>query len=187
KEIVRLWLKNPPPYTAGLCLCMIAYHLTDVSTTGHLTAINAHGRIREYQIVLSAISIFTLPVAGLFLWLGFGPYSVGITLVFMIGLNSLGRVWFARKLAGLSAIHWLKWSILPLFATLFLAALAGLSPRLFLSPGPIRVLFAMGCCEATLLPMAWFVIMDEAERGFVTDRVRKAFFRFRKQHSKIVP
>ena len=178
KEIVRLWLKNPPPYTAGLCLCMIAYHLTEVSTTGHLTAINAHGRIREYQMVLSAISIFTLPVAGLFLWLGFGPYSVGITLVFMIGLNSLGRVWFARKLAGLSAIHWLKWSILPLLATLFVAALAGLSPRLFLSPGPIRFLFAAACCEAALLPMAWFAVLDGEERAYISRRARSTFRKF---------
>ena len=123
-------------------------------------------------MVLSAISIFTLPVAGLFLWLGFGPYSVGITLVFMIGLNSLGRVWFARKLAGLSAIYWLKWSILPLLATLFVAALAGLSPRLFLSAGPIRVLLAAVCCEVALFPMAWFVVMDHEERSYICGRVK---------------
>lgn len=186
KEIVRIWLKNPPPYSAGLCLCMMAYHVTDVSTTGHLTAINAHGRIREYQIVLSAISIFTLPLAGLFLWLGYGPYSVGLTLVGMIGVNSLGRVWFARKLAGMSVRHWFFGSILPLLLSILLTAGTGLLPRLFMNEGIPRVLVASACCELALLPMAWFVVMDGAERGFVTDRVRKAFFRFCKQHSEIV-
>ena len=186
REIVRIWLKNPPPFTAGLCLCMMAYHVTDVSTTGHLTAINAHGRIREYQIVLSAISIFTLPLAGLFLWLGYGPYSVGATLVGMIGVNSLGRVWFAQKLAGLSARRWFFGSILPLLLAILVAAGTGLLPRLFMNEGIPRVLVAAACCELALLPMAWFVVMNGAERDFVAVHLRKSLFKFRKHHSEIV-
>ena len=98
-EVLRIWLRNPPAFTTGLCYCMIVYHLVDVCTNGHMIVVNAIGRIAEYQVVLSLVSIFTLPAAAFCLYLGGSPYWVGYVLIVAIGLNSLGRVIFARWLS----------------------------------------------------------------------------------------
>lgn len=178
REVVRLWLKTPPPYTAGLCLCMMFQHLAYVLTTGHMTAITAAGRIREYYIGVCSVNILTVPIAATFLWLGTSPYYVGYTLVAMMAVNSLLRVFFARKLVGMSARHWLHWSVLPLAACTALSAGVGLIPRLFLAPGAPRILATGFLTEAMLLPTAWLVVLDADERNYIRNRIH----RWRTQH-----
>ena len=173
REIVRLWLKTPPPYTAGLCLCMMVQHLAYVLTTGHMIAINASGRIREYYIGVCSINILTLPIAACFLWLGKSPYYVGYTLVAMMTLNSMLRVVFARKLVEMSAWHWLRWSVVPLSLCLVFSTCAGLIPRLFLAPGVSRILATGFMTETMLLPTAWFVVLDADERNYVRNRIHR--------------
>ena len=175
REIVRLWLKNPPPYTAGLCLCMMLQHLAYVLTTGHMTAISATGRIREYYIGVCSINILTVPIAAIFLWLGKSPYYVGYTLVAMMIVNSFLRVLFAKKIVGMRAWFWLRWSVLPLIASTILSMMAGLIPRLFAEAGIGRILATTLCSEAVLLPTAWFIVLDNNERSFVLKRVRRLF------------
>ncbi len=175
REVVRLWLKTPPPYTAGLCLCMMLQHLAYVLTTGHMTAIGATGRIREYYIGVCSINILTVPIAALFLWLGKSPYYVGYTLVAMMVINAFLRVVFARRIVGMSARFWLRWSVLPLTACTILSMIAGLIPRLFAEPGIARILATTLCSEAVLLPAAWFIVLDDDERRFVRKRTRRLF------------
>jgi len=173
REVVRLWLKTPPPYTAGLCLCMMFQHLAYVLTTGHMTAITASGRIREYYIGVCSVNILTVPIAATFLWFGKSPYYVGYTLVTMMAINSLLRVVFARKLVGMSAIHWLHWSVLPLAVCMTLSAGVGLIPRLFLDPGICRILVTGFLTEAMLIPIAWFVVLDANERNYVKQWIQR--------------
>ena len=173
REVVRLWLKTPPPYTAGLCLCMMFQHLAYVLTTGHMTAITASGRIREYYIGVCSVNILTVPIAATFLWFGKSPYYVGYTLIAMMVVNSLLRVVFARKLVGMSAIHWLHWSVLPLAVCMTLSAGVGLIPRLFLDPGICRILVAGFLTEAMLIPIAWFVVLDANERNYVKQWIQR--------------
>lgn len=173
REVVRLWLKTPPPYTAGLCLCIMFQHLAYVLTTGHMTAITALGRIREYYIGVCSVNILTVPIAALFLWFGKSPYYVGYTLVAMMAVNSLLRVFFARKLVGMSARYWLHWSVLPLTVCTVLSAGIGLIPRLFLAPGVFRILATGFLTEAMLLPTAWFVVLDADERNYIRNRIHR--------------
>jgi len=173
RGIVHLWLKTPPPYTAGLCLCMMLQHLADAMTRGHMTAITASGRVRGYYIGLSSVSILTLPIAAMFLWLGKSPYYVGYTLVAMIVLNSLLRVAFARMIVGMSARLWLWRSVFPLTFCTATASCVGLLPRLFVEPGIPRVLLTTIFCEVALLPAAWFIVLDRSERFFVQERVKR--------------
>ena len=175
REIVRIWLKTPPPFTAGLCLCMMFQHLADAMTRGHMTAITASGRVREYYVWLSSVNILTLPIAAAFLWSGKSPYYIGYTLVTMIVVNSLLRVVLARKIVGMSARHWLRWSALPLIACMFVASFVGLTPRVFLDTGISRVLLTTVFCEAVLLPAAWFIVLDSEERAFVRERIKRTF------------
>ena len=177
REIVRMWLKTPPPYTAGLCLCMMAQHLAYVLTTGHMTAIGASGRVREYYIGVSSVNILTVPIAAAFLWFGYSPYYVGYTLAAMMIVNSLLRVIFARRIVGMSARYWIRWSVLPLTLCTALSFGAGLIPRLFLGAGVPRILLAAFFCEMVLLAGAWFIVLDDEERHFVQDRISRRLCR----------
>lgn len=178
-EVMRLWLKTPPDYAVGLCWCMIALYLTDVCTQGHMVIVNASGKIAAYHVVLSAISIFTLPAAWLCVRLGLGVYvSIGGVLIVAIALNSLGRVWFARRLLGMGARAWLFGVMVPVVALTALCGAVGLLPQLWLGPSFWRLLLTTALTEALFLPLAWRFVLDADERAYAQNALRRIAGRF---------
>lgn len=178
-EVLRLWLKTPPTYAAGLCLCVLAMTLVDKTAVGHMLAVNANGRIARYQAVLGTSLILTLPIAWLFVRLGWGIYSVGYAMILTMMFCAWGRVWFARRLVGMSARHWLFRIFLPLVALAALCGAVGLLPRVWMGPSLGRIVATGLCVEVALLPLAWLLILDGEERAFVTERLGKWCARFR--------
>ena len=174
-EVMRLWLKNPPQYVPGLCLCMIAYYLVDVCTTGHMVAVNASGKIFWYNLILSAISIFTLPIAIVCGLLGANLYWMAYVLIFMVGLNSVGRVLFARYYVGMSVRYWL---LRVVWASMLIAlpcCAIGWLPHLFMDPSFWRVCVTTIMVESVYFPLFWFVGFDVDERAYVLGTLKKRF------------
>ncbi len=171
-EVMRLWLKNPPPYAVGLCWCMIVQYLADVCTQGHMVVVNASGKIAAYHVVLSLVSIFTLPAAYLCAKLTGDVYlSVGGVLVGAIVLNSIGRLIFARALLGMSIRLWLVQIFLPLTGLTVISGLFGLLPQLWLEPSIWRIGLTSALTELALLPLTWCLVLTREERDFVTQKI----------------
>lgn len=169
-EVVKLWLKNPPDYSVGLCYCAMAFYLVDTCTTGHCVAINAVGRIALYHVVLCSISIFTIPVAVIAGLIWHNVYAVMISVVLMLGLNSLGRLFFAKYHCGTGIRKWVKGVFLPLLVSIVLSAGIGCVPRLLMESSFVRICLTAICCEIVFLPLLWFVILSQEERLFVIEK-----------------
>lgn len=184
-EVLRLWLKNPPSFSVGLCYCMIVYHLVDVCTNGHMVVVNASGKIAQYQVVLSAISIFTLPVAAFCLYFGGSPYWVGYTLIFAIALNSLGRVYFARKLLGLRIRKWFEKVVIPLLMLTSICGVIGFLPHFFMDEGSARIGFTVLIVEPMFLLLTWKLALDSSEKEFILQRLIVKFPLCRRMLSRI--
>ena len=178
-EVLRLWLKEPPVYAAGLCWAILTMIVVDKTAVGHMLAVNANGRIARYQTVLGTTLILTLPVAWIFVAFGWGIYAVGWAMVLMIMGCAWGRVWFARGLVGMSARYWLFRIMLPLTLLTVVSGAVGLLPQLFFGPSFWRVCLTTAVTEAVMLPMAWFFLLDREERLFL---VRKIGARFGGRH-----
>ncbi len=171
EEVLRLWLKNPPQYAAGLCLCVLGMGVIDRTAVGHMLAVNAHGRIALYQAVLGTSLILTLPIAYLFVRLGWGVYSVGGATMLTMAFCAWGRVWFARKLVGMSARYWLARIFLPIVCLIAVCGAAGWLPRLWLEPSIWRIGLTGCIVEALLFPLAWGLILDREERAFILSKL----------------
>ena len=171
-EVLRLWLKQPPRYAVELCWCVLAVLVIDKTAVGHMLAVNARGKIAVYQAFLGTALILTLPLAWLWVALGGGVVAVGLSLVVTMAVCAWGRVFFARKLVGMSARYWLFRIFLPLVAVSAVSGTAAWLPHLWMAPSLFRIIVATLCAEVLLLPLAWFLILDGAERRFIMDRVR---------------
>ena len=178
KNVITLWLKTPPPYAAGLCLCMFAMLVVDKSTIGHMCAVNAKGRIALYQFVLGGCLILTLPVAWVLAEMGYGIYSIGVALFSMTAISAIGRVWFARKLAGMSMRIWVAKIVLPIGIVAAIALGACFMSRLMMPPTLLRLCITGVVAEITLLPLAWGVVLQKEEREYVTERIAQVKNRF---------
>ena len=170
-EVLRMWLKTPPPFTTGLCYCAMLFYWASCPTVGHMVAVNAVGKISGYYSVLGAINVFVLPVAACIGYFFRNVYAVmGIVIFFEI-VNSAGRLYFARRHAQSSIRAWFRSVLVPMIVALAVCVPIGLLPRLFFAESFVRVVQTTLLCESVLLPMLWFVILDDEERDFVRERV----------------
>ena len=170
-EVLRIWLKQPPQYTAGLCWCVLAMVVIDKTAVGHMLAVNACGKIALYQAVLGGALLLTLPLAWLWVALGWGVYAVGWAMIATMMLCAWGRVWFARSLVGMSAAYWLFRIFIPLCIIGAMSGAVGLLPRLWMTASIWRIGVTGMLIETTLLPLAWFLLLDAEERNFVKAKV----------------
>ena len=171
RNVLVLWLKEPPQYTAFLCACALVMHLMDVSTQGHMVAVNASGRVKEYQLNMTVISILTLPAAILTVWLGGGIYALGAVLVCVRMSISLRRVYYARIFAGLSGRTWIKGVVIPLLLVICVAGPIALVPHMFMTATLARVVVTTLLTEIVLLPLSWYIVLNAEERAFVSEKI----------------
>ena len=171
--VLHIWLKEPPIYAAGLCWCVMAMHLIDRTSGGHMLAVNASGKVAVYQAFLGGALILTLPIAWLLLYCRFGIYSVGWAMIMTIIVCAWGRVGFARVIVGMSARKWLFEILIPLFAILCLSAMVGYLPHLVMEPSFLRIIVTTMSVESVMLPLAWFLLLDVGEREYLFLRIKR--------------
>lgn len=180
RTILNLWLVDPPPYTAELCWCILLMAIIDKSASGHMLAVAANGKVAAYQSFTGGSWILTLPLAWLLVVQGRGFVSIGLAMVLTMTMCSLGRVWFARRLVGMSALYWLFKIMIPAVVVSLVACGFGYLARFAMGPNVIRIGLTTFLCELAFLPLSWGLILDRAERNYISIRVR----RFAKSLSK---
>ena len=180
QNILVLWLRDPPKYTTFLCFCALIMHLMDVITQGHMVAVNASGRIKEYQLNMTVISILTLPAAIITVLLGGGVYALGIVLICVRASISLRRVYYARLFAGLSAWYWVKCVASPITVAIVISGAVAYLPHLYMQPSFARIIVTSVLSEIILLPLSWSVVLNRDEREFVKEKLRMFLLKYRK-------
>ena len=171
KTVLTLWLVDPPPYTAELCWCILLMTIIDKSASGHMLAVAAKGKIAAYQTFLGGSLILTLPLAWFLVANGRGFVSIGWAMVVTMIICAWGRVWFARRLVGMSARFWLFKIMIPL--CLVSVAIAGVAflLRLFMHAGWWRLCATIAVCEILFIPSTWFVLFDASEQEYLLKRI----------------
>lgn len=170
-EVLILWLREPPPHAALMCIFVLTTSIIDQTANGHMMCVLANGKIAAYHIVLGGSLLLTIPIAWVLLQFDFGIASVGIALISMMVICAWGRVWFARKLAGLSSRYWLAHVFLPLAILTATSLAIGYLPRLILKQCFARVCITTAAIELWMLPMAWMLVLNREEREFVSAKL----------------
>lgn len=81
EEILKLWLDNVEEYTIGFLRIMLLTSLVDAMVSPITTSLQAIGNIRRFQIIISMILLFTIPVA--WLWLHFDRYPYAVAWILL--------------------------------------------------------------------------------------------------------
>lgn len=112
KNILNMWLKNVPAYTVMFCNLILISIMVNQLTVGLQTAFQAIGKIRLYQSTVGSILILNIPIAYFLLKGEFPIYSVLISNI-VIELISCGlRIYFLKKIGGLSVKEYFERVIL---------------------------------------------------------------------------
>ena len=170
--ILKIWLKDPPPYTAGICMMFLFTYCMNMSTIGHINAINATGHVKEYQKSFAKVSMFNFPIKVLVCVLGFGIYAVvGMRVVFWLTIV-WRRLYFARKEAGMNYRHWFYHVFLPLSFVGGLALLLGQTPKVLMAGTFWRVALSSLIIEVVIFVSAWSFVLERTEKEIVVEKAK---------------
>ena len=107
-NILEFWLKEVPEYSGVFAQIILISILVNQITVGLQSALQATGEIKWYQIIVGGTILLTVPLAYLFLKMGFPPYSVFISYLIFEILAVVMRLLLAKKIAKLSIQEYFK-------------------------------------------------------------------------------
>lgn len=176
--ILYLWLGEIPPYLIVFTRLVIINALLDTLSNLFATVVKAYGKIRNYQIVVSLLLVLNLPFSYLLLKVGLPPEStfwiyglISITLLFV-------RLFFMRKMVGLSISVFTSKVLLPIVLTVLCSLPIPVICNTYISDT------FMGFVSVSLLSCVFlglgilFIGLTKSERSFIFSKVRAVYKRF---------
>lgn len=107
-DLLSLWLHTVPCHAISFCRLAILYSLLDAIQAPLWISVQATGRIRNYQIIMSILFIAIIPLSYIALRLGAPPESVLAVKVSMNCVIFIVRIEFLHKLYSFPLFRYLK-------------------------------------------------------------------------------
>lgn len=178
--ILGLWLDTVPEYTVLFCRLVMLNAMIDIFNAPLVNAMQATGRIREYQLSVNILALSNLPIAYLFLRNGFLPQITMIISIVISIISFVPRLYLAHKVANISIKQFCSKVLLivyPVFVLsglfpFFLSKMMDESFYRFLIIGMSTVFFS--------LFFIYVVGLTKHEKNFVVCVIRKKFHVYKK-------
>ncbi len=165
--VLGLWLTEIPTYTVEMCRLILVLSLFYQISTGLMSAVQAVGNMRNYQISLSILYLLTLPIS----YIGLLYYkSILIPLVVCIVMEVISllvRIVFAQKLVGIDFKEFIFKIVLPLMLCILLSSIVPYLVTLFISQSFFRVLLTTVSFLSIFLLLLWFVLFNSSDKNFI--------------------
>ncbi|WP_444354666.1 lipopolysaccharide biosynthesis protein [Phocaeicola coprophilus] len=96
--LLSLWLGTVPPYTTEFLFFALIVALINSMAPPLVTAMQATGRIRNFQIIICLIMMCELPLTYLILKLGYKPYISMIASIIVVTVGLFARLLLLKQL-----------------------------------------------------------------------------------------
>lgn len=112
-EFLSFWLTDVPEYANVFCRWMLIYSLLDAIQCPLWTSVQATGKIKKYQIVMSFIILANLPLSWIALKLGCAPYIVLSIRAIVNAFSYIVRVFWLKSIFDFPTKRYLTAVIIP--------------------------------------------------------------------------
>lgn len=178
--VLHLWLVEVPNYTAlFIILILIDSLVGNLFGVPLITSLSATGKIRNYQIVVSFIILFIVPVGYVALRLGCDAPSVFYITIIFTALSGFVRFLYCRKQIGYSLRTMLRNVLLPVFGMTIVALPLPIFIKLEYFKTDTLLSFVILCILALVMSFvaAWFVGLKATERNMLMSMVKNKLHR----------
>lgn len=167
--ILNLWLKVVPNYTIIFCKLIIIDALIATWTNPLVTAIQATGRVKLYNIVIASIIIFNLPVSYLLLKIGYSPVAVFYVAIILSLLVLCAKLIMLKCMINFPIWRYLKEVVFVCIPIVAITIIFSILPILYIEDSMYRLLLV---CFSTIL-LSTSMIYTFGLKGGEKDLVRK--------------
>lgn len=171
--LLHLWLETVPNHTVLFVRLILIFTMIESISSPLITAQQATGKIRNYQIVVGGFQMMNIPVSYVVLMIGANPESILYVAIFFAIVCLISRLYLLRYSIGLDSwFFFVRVIINVLYVTVLSLILSLLI--LFLFENPV-LRFVIGSIESVIcsLLVIFYVGCEEKERAFVYSKVKQ--------------
>lgn len=171
--ILKIWLNEIPPYVIIFTRLIIINLLIDALNIPIVSAIQATGNIKKYQLSVSIILLLNLPISYLLLKLGFSPTSTFISSILISIACYVPRLIIFQKTTSVQYRSFIKKVLIVCF---FVTVISYITPFIIYSnmnTGIFRFSTIIASEIILFLPIVYFIGLSKDEREFVIYFIKK--------------
>lgn len=172
KLILELWLGEVPDYTVQFLQLSLWCSVTTVFGSSYLQGINATGKIRSYQLVVTSIGILIFPLTWLAYRLGFCPESYYFIYFVIYNILIFVRIGFVRAQLGYSLRRFIFKDYLPVVSCCLISVIPAWAITKMMDDGVIRlIVITLTCCVTTSI-IVFTIGMSRDEQRFIITNIK---------------
>lgn len=163
--VMGVWLVEVPDFAVIFCQLSFLYNLVSVMYQPCVHCIHAVGRMKLISFVSGTLFYLMIPVAYLFLRLGFGPEAPYVlNVIFMIVINGtyVGILHHHLKAFSISR-YFYKVTVVCIFISI-LSVIIPLGIHLLLAPSIIRLVLVVMTSVLSLAVSTWYIALYTNQR-----------------------
>lgn len=171
--LLELWLEDVPERSVVFVVLFLILSLSECISNPLMTAAQATGRIREYQIVVGGLIMFNLPVSYLLMKAGAPPE---ITVAVAIGISQIclmARLVMLRKLIGFPVRRYLSKVYANILAVTFVSVIPLLVVRELMPDSAAWSVMNIAVCFAVAFLSVLLVGCRKEERYMIFGYIKK--------------
>ena len=171
-DILHIWLNNNiPPYTIELTRYILLLSIVYQYSVGIMSAIQAVGYIRNYQIAMGCIILLNLPMAYILVKTGYPIYYVTIGFVALELISLVVRIKMAEVLVKMPPVVFIKEVVIPTLIIIIPSAIFCLIPYIVISSIWLRFIFVSLAYCSLFFILFWLIALDENMKRKIIDKL----------------
>ncbi len=177
--ILSLWLGEFPEHTVSFLVLVLILCMIQTIKTPRTTVFHATGHIKLTNIIVGGILCMSLPVAYLFLKLGFAPESVFLSAILTMVVSEFASVLILRKYIDYSIK---KYMLNVHLRCLIIALVSFVAPyfivKFYLVNSFVHLLFTIFVTTLAIFVTVWFLGLSKSMKTKVKSMVGKLLVKF---------
>ena len=171
-EVLQIWLKDDIPVnTMELSRCVLIMTIIYQYSQGIMSAIQAAGDIKRYQITMGIIILFNLPLSYFVLSIGLPVYYVTIGFIVLEFVSLIVRVKMAKALIQMPVKDFVTNVIKPTTFIMSISLIFGLLARFFCSAVWDSVIVTSIVSGGIFLFLLWRFDLNRDQRNKVLQKI----------------
>ncbi len=162
--IFNLWLKNIPDYAILFCRLLLIKNLIEQSFTTLSSAINAVGKIRNFQIFTSIVNLIPLPICYFLFYIGLPPYTLYVVFLIYSFVYALIVINHAKIHCDLNINRYLSDTLFPCWLSFLIIFGSTLFLSNLIQNNFLRLLVVILGSIIISLPIIWIVGLTKDEK-----------------------
>lgn len=174
---LELWLNNVPQYTGEFLQLTLICAMINCLAFPIVTALQATGKIKIFQIAISINMLCELPLAYVLLKMGYPPYAALYPMVLVTFIGIYVRFAILKKM--IQAYSYWYFTLNIVFRDILVFILAYISSAFVIIHGRGFLIFILNSCISFLLTCmsVFFVGLKQKERNIVYVKIKSWFLK----------